>query len=376
MRPLLNLELTASQRAFRDEVREFAEREVQPAAAAAEPYSEFPRKLLPRLAEMGLTGIAVPREYGGRGLDTVSACLAIRELAVACASTAVTVHVNNFVYCAPLLRCGSEEQKQAFLVPAAAGRLLGAFALSEPDAGSDPSRISAEARPAGDGYLVSGRKAWVTNGTLASSYLVVARVNRGGPGGETAIFIVDGQTPGLEIGPLERTLGLRSARVTGISLERCFVPGACLLGDENRGLKLALDTLRASRIGVAAQSIGIARAALGLAGLRRGDPETGQELAAAAARVEAGNLMMLRAAWLVDQDPPGPVCEASMAKLFCSEAAVSAAETALAHSEPEAMGEGHPSSRYWRDARVTTIYGGPSEIQRGLIARQLLHPGE
>ncbi len=376
MRPRLNLELTAEQTAFRDEVREFAQREVRPAADACEPLSRFPRVLLPRLARLGLMGIAVPREYGGRGLDTVSACLAIRELARACPSTAVTVHVNNFVYCAPLQRCGSEEQKRTFLAPAAAGRLMGAFALSEPDAGSDPSRISAAACPEGSGYRLTGQKAWVTNGTLASSFLVVARVDRGEGGTDTGIFIVAADSPGLSIGPAERTLGLRSAMVTGLTLQHTPVPGSCLLGDETSGMKLALEALQASRIGVAAQSVGIGRGALEHAAQRPGEPHARLPLAAAAAGVEAANLMMLRAAWLVDQGGPPPVREASMAKLFCSESAIRAAEASLADAGTGACRDRHPASRYWRDARVTTIYGGPSEIQRGLIARQLLRSGE
>jgi alkylation response protein AidB-like acyl-CoA dehydrogenase len=180
------------------------------------------------------------------------------------------------------------------------------------------------------------------------------------------MFIVAADSPGLEIGPAEPTLGLRSALVTGISLNKCFVPGSCLLGDGRQGLELALSALQASRIGVAAQSVGIARGALG-----RGEPR--HDLGAA---VEAANLMMLRAAWLVDQGSPCPVREASMAKLFCSETAVRIAEAALAEAGPEACLDRHRASRYWRDARVTTIYGGPSEIQRGLIARQLLRSGK
>jgi len=370
----LNLELTTDHQLFRDEVRAFARKEVRPAAASCEPEGRFPRHLLPRLAELGLMGIAVPRRYGGRGLDTLCACLAIRELAQACPSTAVAVHVNNFVYCAPLLRFGSEAQKREHLIPTATGRWLGGFALSEPDAGADPSRIRAVARAAGRGYRLSGRKAWVTNGGLSASYLVVARVERSGREEGTALFIVDDGTPGMRIGKPERTLGLRSALVTDISFDRCTVQESRVLGDGTDGLKLALDVLQASRIGVAAQSVGIARGAM--ESMTAGGDETHVQgcLAGIAARVEAANLMMLRAAWHVDRSTVSPK-EASMAKLFCSETAVLTATACLRASGPEALQDRHPSSRFWRDARVTTIYGGPSEIQRGLIARQLLlHP--
>jgi len=353
----MNLELTAEQQDFRDSVRQFADRELQPQPPPSE-------RLLPLLADQGLMGIAVPRAYGGRGLDTVSACLAIRELATACPSTAVTVHVNNFVFCAPLFRFGSEAQKQQWLVPTARGRQLGAFALTEPDAGADPSRLSATARATDQGYLLNGRKAWVTNGQLASHYLAVARLDPAeGPVG-TGLFIMGHDTPGLTVGRREETLGLQSARVTELLFEDCAVPRSQLVGPGQDGLQLALKALLASRIGVAAQSVGIARGAL--AWVRQEEIEP-----ALLARVAAANLMMLHAAWQVDRDEVTPG-GASMAKLICSEGAVEAAAAALQLAGPNAAGENHPSARFWRDARVTTIYGGPSEIQRGIIARELL----
>jgi len=366
----VDLQLTPEQQTFRDRVRTFARTEVRPAADRCEPQSRFPRELLPRLAELGLLGLLAPRTHGGQGLDTVSACLAVRELAVACPSVAVTVHVNNFVFCAPLSRLGSGGQLDQFLAPAARGERLGAFALSEPDAGADPSRLLATARPDDHGYRLSGRKAWVTNGPLARSFLVVARVARD-EGHDTALFIVDRDAPGLVISKPHRTLGLRSALVVDLVLDDVPVPAERLLGPEGGGLAAALETLQASRIGVAAQSVGIARGALSAAQRQdAGSPEQRQALAGAAADVEAANLVMLRAAWLVDQ---GPACprEASMAKLICSETAVRTAGLVLDHAGPEASRDGHPASRFLRDARVTTIYGGPSEIQRGIIARNL-----
>jgi alkylation response protein AidB-like acyl-CoA dehydrogenase len=350
--------LTAEQQAFLREVRKFARDNVPPGA-------DTPADVLPRLARQGLMGVAVPEAYGGRGLDTVCACIAIRELARSCPSTAVTVHVNNFVYCAPLLNQGSEAQKLAFLVPAARGERLGAFALSEPDAGADPSRIRALAcRENDSGYRLAGRKAWVTNGRLASSYLVVARFDPPGPGPETGLFVVDRDTPGLVPGEREQTLGLRSAVVTDLSLVDCPVGEDRLVGPGVDGLQQALTALLASRIGVAAQSVGIARGALDhLAG-------ESDQLRRAAARVEAADLMMYRAAWQVDRGQISPG-RASMAKLICSEAAVAATTACLDLAGAEGVAEDHPLSRFWRDARVTTIYGGPSEIQRGLIAREV-----
>lgn len=367
----MDLALNKEQQSFRDEIRAFADNEVGPTAAFCEPDGRFPRQLLPRLARLGLMGIAVPRNYGGRGLDTLCACLAIRELARACPSTAVAVHVNNFVYCAPLLRFGSEAQKRAHLAPSAAGLRLGGFALSEPDAGADPSRIRVVARSEERGYRLSGRKAWVTNGGISASYLVVARVERSGREEGTALFIVDAGTPGMLVGKPESTLGLRSALVTDISFDGCKVQGGRVLGDGANGLKLALEVLQASRIGVAAQSVGIARGAMESMAAGRRDTRVQDRLAGIAAGIEAANLMMLRAAWHVDRGTCSPK-EASMAKLICSETAVRASAACLDASGPEALRDRHPSSRFWRDARVTTIYGGPSEIQRGVIARQLL----
>jgi len=353
----MDFELTGRQQAFRDEVRGFALERVPPGA-------DSPERLLPVLAEQGLMGIAVPEAYGGRGLDTVCACLAIRELARVCPSTAVTVHVNNFVYCAPLFRFGSEAQKRAFLVPAARGERLGAFALSEPDAGADPSRIRAVARRVDGGYRLDGRKAWVTNGRLATSYLVVARLDPATEGKTTALFVIDHDTPGLLPGEREPTLGLRAAVVTDLSFNNCLVDDGRQVGQGADGLQLALRALLASRIGVAAQSIGIARGALHQLDDNR------PELRQASARVEAADLMMLRAAWQVDRGEASPG-RSSMAKLICSEAAVAATGLCLDLVGAAGLAEAHPLSRFWRDARVTTIYGGPSEIQRGLIAREL-----
>lgn len=369
----MDLKLNSGQQSFRDTVRAFARDEVRPAADRCEPRSMFPGELLPRLAELGMTGILAPRAHGGLGLDTVSACLAVRELATACPSVAVTVHVNNFVYCAPLTRLGTVKQREVLLAPAARGEQLGAFALSEPDAGADPSRLRALARHHGDGYRLSGEKAWVTNGTLARTFLVVARLERA-EGAGTALFLVDADTPGVCVSRPHRTLGLRSAQVVDLRLENVPVPAERRLGPEEGGLAAALETLQASRIGVSAQSIGIARGALLEAQrMPRGPAERRQALAGAAASVEAANLVMLRAAWLVDQGRP---CrrEASMAKLICSETALRTAALVLDHAGTEAFGDGHPVSRFFRDARVTTIYGGPSEIQRGIVARHL-EPG-
>ena len=372
---------TEDQLAVQRTAREFAQGEVLPKAAEIDREHRHPAELVQRMAELGFLGMAVPEPYGGAGLDHVSYVLAMEEIARACASTAVIMSVNNSLVCDPLSRFGTEAQKQEWLVPLASGKLLGCFALSEPEAGSDAAAQKTTATPDGDGWILQGTKNWITNGPVADVCVLFAMNDRAaGHKGITA-FIVPLKTKGVRVGTPDDKLGIRGSKSSQIFLDDVRLGGEHLLGEVGAGFRIAMSTLDGGRIGIAAQALGIARAALedslAYAQQRRtfGKPIAQHQaiafkLADMATEIDAARLLALRAAWLKDgKHPYGK--EAAMAKLYASDVANRAAREAIQIFGGNGYVTEFPVERHFRDAKITEIYEGTSEIQRLVIAGYL-----
>jgi len=379
----MNFELTEEQKEIRDAVLEFAEAEIAPGVAERERREEFPRDILVKLGEMGIMGMMVPEEYGGAGSDALSYVLAVEELARVCASVAVTVSVNNSVACYPIWKFGTEAQKRTVLAELASGKALGAYALTEPQSGSDAANQKTRAVREGDHYVLNGAKAWITNAGEAKWYVVMAMTDPpAGTRGITA-FLVSSEDPGVRAGAPEDKMGLRSSRTAALYLENVCVPAGRRLGEEGEGFRIAMTTLDHSRIGIAAQGIGIARAAYEASVEYAKTRETfGKKIAEHEAiafqiadmkvQIEAAKLLTYRAA--VRSEMPGVRFskETSMAKVFATEAANAIAARAVQIFGGYGYSREYPVERYYRDARVTTIYEGTSEIQRIVISKNLL----
>lgn len=379
----MNFDFSEDQIRVRDAVREFAEREIAPKVAEWERDEIFPRDTIEKLGEMGLLGMMVPEDYGGSGLDALTYVLAVEELARVCASTAVIMSVNNSVFCYPLWKFGSPRQKQEILSEVAAGRSLGAYALTEPQSGSDAANQKTTAKRNGDGYVLEGAKSWITNAGEAGWYLVMAMTdpNRGTHG--ITGFLVSADDPGVRVGAPEAKMGLRASKTAGIYLEGVHVPEWRRLGEEGQGFPIAMTTLDHSRIGIAAQGIGIARASYEASVEYAQTRETfGRKIAEHEAiafqiadmkvQIEAARWLTYRAA--VRSGVPGARFskESSMAKVFATEMANSVAARAVQIFGGYGYSREYPVERYYRDARVTTIYEGTSEIQRIVISKNIL----
>jgi len=375
-------ELTPEQSEWRDTLRDFADREIAPGAARFDDAGEFPWENVKKMAELGLFGLVFPEQYGGGGFGTLEYVLAVEEVSRACASTGVILSVNNSLFCAPILRFGNEVQKRKYLVPHARGERIGAYCLTEPQCGSDAAALSTLARRTGDRYLLKGNKVFVTNGVAADTFIVYATVDPGLRHKGICAFIVERGSPGLTLGKPEHKLGITCSGSVEIVLDGCEVPAENLLGAEGEGFKIAMGTLDGGRIGIAAQAIGIARAALeeSLAysqgrqafGERIADFQAIQwKLADMATEVEAARLLAYRAAWTRDHRERCSL-ETSMAKLFASEACMRAArEGVQIHGGYGYINE-YTVERLFRDAKITEIYEGTSEIQRLVIAKEIL----
>jgi butyryl-CoA dehydrogenase len=376
---------TEDQAAVHRTAHEFATQEVLPKAAEIDREHRHPAELVQRMAELGLLGIAVPEQYGGAGFDNVSYVLAMDEIARACASTAVIMSVNNSLVCDPLLRFASEDQKQKWLVPLAQGKLLGCFALSEPEAGSDAAAQKTVAVRDGSDWIINGTKNWITNGPVADvCVLFTMNDQAAGHKGITA-FILPMQTKGVRTGKPDDKLGIRGSKSSQIFLDDVRLPGDALLGEVGGGFRIAMSTLDGGRIGIAGQAIGIARAALedslAYAQQRRtfGKPIAQHQaiafkLADMATEIDAARLLALRAAWLKDHKQPYGK-EAAMAKLFSSDVANRAAREAIQIFGGNGYVTEFPVERHFRDAKITEIYEGTSEIQRQVIAGHLTRGG-
>jgi alkylation response protein AidB-like acyl-CoA dehydrogenase len=379
----LNFDLSETDRLVWRTARDFATRVIAPRAAEIDRAEVFPRDVIRGLAELGLMAINLPSELGGAAAGVLAYSLAIQEIASACASTAVMASVTNMVG-ETIARFGSEAQAQRHCPKIARGEhTLGSFALSEPDAGSDPGAIRTTARREGNEWVIEGRKQWITGGTYAGVLLVWARTAPPESGVRgLSCFVVEGGTKGLSTGRPEDKMGIRGSDTVPIELDGCRVPLDALLGSEGAGFKIAMAALDGGRIGISSQALGIARAALSESVAYAKERQAfGAAIAAHQAikgkladmhtQIEAANLLLLRAAWL-KENGRSYTREAAMAKLFASEAAVRVCNEAVQIHGGYGYTRELPVERHLRDARVTTIYEGTSEIQRLVIARSLL----
>lgn len=376
----MNLRFTEEQEMMRKMVRDFAEKEIAPFVERME-KGEFPREILRRMGELGLMGIPVPEKYGGAEMDFVSYIIAINELSRVSATVGVILSVHTSVGTNPILYFGSDEQKQRFLPKLASGEYLAAFCLTEAGSGSDAKSMKSRAVKKDDHYVINGSKMFITNGGEADVYIVFASTNPELGSKGISAFIVEKNSPGLVIGKDEHKMGLHGSRTVQLTFEDMRVPVENLLGQEGEGFKIAMANLDVGRIGIAAQALGIAEAALGAAvdyakeRQQFGKPIAAQQgigfkLADMATNVEAARLLLYRAADLRAQ---GMKCgmEASIAKLFASKTAVETATEAIQVFGGYGYTEDYPVERYFRDAKVTEIYEGTSEIQRIVISKCL-----
>jgi alkylation response protein AidB-like acyl-CoA dehydrogenase len=374
-------QLTPEQEMIRLMARDFAKKELEPFAGEWDRKETFPDKAVRKMGGLGLMGMMIPVEYGGAGAGAVSYSLALQEIAYACASTAVTMSVTN-LSSDPILKFGSEEQKQRYLAPLARGEMLGAFAVTEPDAGSDPAGMTTRAEEKGDHYLVNGSKIFITNGSYADVIVLITRIGSEKSNRGLSAFLLTKGTPGFRIGRKEDKMGLRASNTVELLFDDCRIPKENLLGKEGIGFKIAMVALDSGRIGIASQSLGIARACLHEAvayaktrkqfGKNIGSYQAIQWMIAdTAAEIEAAHWLTLYAADKKDQGLPF-TREASMAKLFASEMANRAAYSAVQIYGGYGYMKEYKVERLYRDARVTTIYEGTSEVQRIVIAREVL----
>jgi butyryl-CoA dehydrogenase len=378
----MDLDLTPEQKLIRDTARAFATQEVLPAAAAIDKQHRFPKELVAKMGELGLMGVAVPESWGGAGMDTVSYALALEEISRACASTGVIMSVLNSLVCDPILRYGTDAQKQRWLPGLASGKTLGCFALSEPEAGSDASAQRTIAVRSGAGFIINGTKNFITNGPVADVVLLFATTEPGKRAHGISAFVVPTNAPGLKIGATDDKLGIRGAPSSQIFFTDCAVDADSMLGKPGEGFKVAMSTLDGGRIGIAAQAVGIARAAFEDAtkyALERktfGQPIAEHQaiqfkLADMCTEIDAARLLVWRAAVKKDSGARY-TSEAAMAKLFASEAANRAAKEAVQIFGGYGYLTDFPVERHFRDAKITEIYEGTSEIQRLVIASALL----
>jgi len=378
----MNFELTDIQRETQKLCREFAARELTPNARRWDQEHLWPAEAVSKLAELSLLAVAVPEAYGGAGLDHVSYALAIEEISRGCASTGVIMSVNNSLYCDPVLKYGTEEQKREFLVPFTRGEKLGCFGLTEPEAGSDAAAQKTTAVRKGDEYVLNGSKNWITNGPKANAILLFAMTDRAAGHRGISAFLVPTDTPGFQRAAPDHKMGISAAHSCSIFFEDCRVPARNRLGKEGDGFRIAMSTLDGGRIGIAAQAIGIARAAFEEAVDYSGERKTFGKpirehqaiqfmIADMATELDAARLLALQAAVLKDKGVRHSV-ESSMAKLYASEMATRVTHKALQIHGGQGYSKEFDAERHVRDARITEIYEGTSEIQRLVISSHLL----
>ena len=377
----MHIDLTEEQKLLRDEVRRFSEERIRPGVALRDRNHTFPADILAELGEMGLLGMSVPEEYGGSGLSGLDLVIVIEEIARVCPSVAVSVIASNSVCGWPINSFGAKELKRRVLPKLASGSSLGSFAVTEPSAGSDAAAMKTTARKEGENWVLSGGKVWITNAGVAEFYLTLARTDPEAGFWGISAFVVPADAPGLSIGPAEKKLGLHASVTGSLIFDDCLIPAANLLGKEGQGLMIAMAALDNSRIGIAAQAVGIHQRALELAvEYARQREQFGRPIAdfqairftiaEMATRLEAARCLTRTAA--ASQGTRDAPRLASQAKLFASEAANRACWDSLQVHGGNGFSEDYEIARLYRDVRVTTIYEGTSEIQRQLIARHLI----
>ena len=378
----MNFDLTEEQISIRDAAKDFAENEIAPSAVERDLNAEFPAEIVKKLGELGFMGMMASPEWGGACMDTVSYVLAIEEISKVDASVGVIMSVNNSLVCYGLEKWGSDFLKEKYLKPLASGQKLGAFCLSEPEAGSDATQQRTEAVLEGDHYIINGIKNWITNGVYCDFYFLQAMTDKSKGYKGISTFIIDKDTPGLEVGKKEDKLGIRSSDTCTLGLNNVKVPKENLIGDEGIGFKIAMETLNGGRIGVAAQALGIAQASLEASvkysKQRKAFDSTISELQSIqfklsemATSIEAARLMIYSAAINKDSGK-SYIKEASMGKLLASQAAVNCALEAIQIHGGYGYVREYLVERYLRDSKITQIYEGTSEIQKLVIARELL----
>lgn len=375
--------LTDEHKMLRDAARDFAQKEIAPIAADLDESGEFPHATMKKMGALGFMGIEVPEDYGGAGMDALSYVLALEEICKVDASHGVIMSVNNSLYCHGILKFGSEEQKKKFITPIATGKSIGAYSLTEPQSGSDAGTMKSKATRDGDFYILNGRKSWVTSGPVADYFVVFMMTDPDKKQKGVSAFLVEGNTKGLTRGKKEPKLGIRASSTSELLFEDCRVPVANRLGADGDGFKIAMTVLDAGRIGIATQALGIAEAAYEAACQYAGQREafgqpigafqgTGFKIADMKTRIEASRLLIYNAAIAKENSKTTGgrySLEASMAKLFASETAMFVTHQAVQIHGGMGYSKELPLERYFRDAKVTEIYEGTSEIQRLVISR-------
>jgi len=374
--------LTKEQQMIQTVIRDFAKNEVEPIAAEVDAQERFPRETYDKMREAQMLGLPFPKEYGGAGGDSISYAICIEELSRHCATTGVMYSAHISLGTNPIYMFGNEEQKQKYLVPMAKGDKMGAFGLTEPNAGTDSAAQQTTAVKDGENYILNGAKVFITNGGEADVYIVFAMTDKTKGNRGISAFIVEKEFPGFSIGKKEEKLGIRGSATTELIFENCIVPAANLLGGENQGFKVAMKTLDGGRIGIAAQALGIAQGALDQSidymkeRVQFGKPIASFQglqwmIAEMGTQVEAARLLVYRAAWNKDQGLPYAK-EAAMAKLFASETAMSVSTKAVQLHGGYGYTRDYPVERMMRDAKITEIYEGTSEVQKMVISAALL----
>ena len=375
--------LSDEHKMIRDTARDFAQNEIVPVAAQFDESGEFPKETIKKMGALGFMGVEVPEQYGGAGMDALSYVLALEEICKADAAHGVVMSVNNSLYCHGILKFGSEEQKKQFITPVASGKAIGAYSLTEPMSGSDASNMKGRAIREGDFYVLNGTKSWVTSGPVADYFVVFMMTDPAKKAKGISAFLVDGKTPGLGRGKKEPKLGIRASATSEINFDNCKVPLANRLGEEGEGFKIAMTVLDVGRIGISAQALGIAEAAYEASvayakereafGQKIGEFQgTGFKIADMKTRIEASRLMVYNAAMAKERSKTTGerfTMQASTAKLFASETAMFCAHAAVQIHGGMGYSKELPVERYFRDAKITEIYEGTSEIQRLVISR-------
>ncbi|WP_025324192.1 acyl-CoA dehydrogenase [Deferrisoma camini] len=379
----MNFELDDVQTLVRDTARRFAQEEVAPLAAEMDKTATFRMELVKQMGELGFMGVAIPEQYGGGGMDYRCYSIVVEELSAVCASTGVVVSAHSSLCCDPIYRFGTEEQKKKYLVPLASGQMLGCLGLTEPQAGTDAGAVRTTAVLDGDEWVLNGTKIFITNGGQAGVAVVIASTDRSAKHRGLSAFIVPADAPGYKVAKEEHKLGIRASSTAELVFEDCRIPKENLLGRPGEGFKIAMQTLDGGRIGIASQAVGIARGAMEQAiAYAKERQQFGQpianfqaiqwKLADMATEIDAARLLTWRAAWMKDQGFKNYSREAAMAKLFASDVAMKATREAVQVFGGYGYIDEYPVERYYRDAKITEIYEGTSEVQRMVISRALL----
>lgn len=378
--------LSDEHKMLRDAARDFAQKEIAPIAAQFDESGEFPHATINKMGSLGFMGIEIPEQYGGAGMDALAYVLALEEICKMDASHGVIMSVNNSLYCHGILKFGTEEQRKKFITPIASGKAIGAYSLTEPQSGSDAGTMKSRAARDGGFYVLNGHKSWVTSGPVANYFVVFMMTDPDKKQKGMTAFLVDGNTPGLIRGKKEPKLGIRASATSELIFEDCRIPAENRLGQEGEGFKIAMTVLDAGRIGIATQALGIAEAAYEAARQYAGQREafgqpigafqgTGFKIADMKTRIEASRLLIYNAAIAKEKSKQSGgrySMEASMAKLFASETAMFVTHQAVQIHGGMGYSRELPLERYFRDAKITEIYEGTSEIQRLVISRSEL----